>query len=111
LGFAWRPWDDKTVLRGSYGIFTETLGRFARDLSNGPFQISESFFNAIQNGQPLFAFPNPFPAGAGTVASQSITGYPIDTNNGKIHQFNVSWNGRSRTSAYACRMSVRATAA
>jgi TonB-dependent receptor-like protein len=90
LGFAWRPWDDKTVFRGSYGIFTETLGRFARDLSNGPFQISESFFNAIQNGQPLFAFPNPFPAGAGTVASQSITGYPIDTNNGKIHQFNVS---------------------
>jgi hypothetical protein len=90
LGFAWRPWDDKTVFRGSYGIFTETLGRFARDLSNGPFQIAESFFNAIQNGQPLFAFPNPFPAGAGTVASQSITGYPVNTNNGKIHQFNVS---------------------
>jgi hypothetical protein len=90
LGFAWRPLGDKTVFRGSYGIFTETLGRFARDLSNGPFQISESFFNAIQNGQPLFAFPNPFPAGAGTVASQSITGYPIDTHNGKIHQFNVS---------------------
>src|SRR5215831_5154143 len=90
LGFAWRPWGEKTVFRGSYGIFTETLGRFARDLSNGPFQISESFFNAIQNGQALFAFPNPFPAGAGTVASQSITGYPIDTNNGKIHQFNFS---------------------
>ena len=78
------------MFRGSYGIFTETLGRFARDLPNGPFQISESFFNAIQNGQPLFAFPNPFPAGAGTVASQSITGYPTDTNNGKIHQFNFS---------------------
>jgi Carboxypeptidase regulatory-like domain/TonB dependent receptor-like, beta-barrel len=90
VGFAWRPWDDKTVFRGSYGIFTETLGRFARDLTNGPFQISESFFNAIQNGQALFAFPNPFPAGAGTVASQSITGYPLDTNNGKIHQFNFS---------------------
>ena len=81
---------EKTVFRGSYGIFTETLGRFARDLTNGPYQISESFFNAIQNGQPLFAFPNPFPAGAGTVASQSITGYPTDTNNGKIHQFNFS---------------------
>jgi hypothetical protein len=90
LGFAWRSWGEKTVFRGSYGIFTETLGRFARDLSNGPYQIAESFFNAIQNGQPLFAFPNPSPAGAGSVASQSITGYPISTDNGKIHQFNFS---------------------
>ena len=89
LGFAYRL-GEKTVFRGSYGIFTETLGRFARDLTNGPYQISESFFNAIQNGQPLFAFPNPFPSGAGTVASQSITGYPTSTDNGKIHQFNVS---------------------
>jgi len=90
LGFAWRPIGEKTVFRGSYGIFTETLGRFARDLSNGPYQISETFTNGIVNGAPLFAFPNPFPAGAGTVASQSITGFPINTNNGKIHQFNFS---------------------
>ncbi len=90
LGAAWRPWGEKTVFRGSYGIFTETLGRFARVLANGPYQLSESFFNAIQNGQPLFAFPNPFPAGAGQIASQSITGYPTETRNGKIHQFNIS---------------------
>jgi len=90
LGAAWRPHGEKTVFRGSYGIFTETLGRFARVLQNGPFQLSESFFNAIQNGQPLFAFPNPFPPGAGQIASQSITGYPNGTTNGKIHQFNFS---------------------
>lgn len=90
LGFAYRPWGDQTVFRGSYGIFTETLGRFARDLSNGPYQLSESFFNSISNGQPLFAFPNPFPSGTGSVASQSIQGFPTSTNNGKIHQFNFS---------------------
>jgi hypothetical protein len=90
LGAAWRPFGEKTVIRGSYGIFTETLGRFARVLNNGPFQLSETFTNSIQNGQPLFAMPNPFPAGAGQIASQSITGYPIDTSNGRIHQFNVS---------------------
>jgi hypothetical protein len=90
LGAAWRPFGEKTVFRGSYGIFTETLGRFARVLPTGPFQLSESFFNAIQNGQPLFAFPNPFPPGAGQIASQSINGYPTQTRNGKIHQFNVS---------------------
>jgi len=90
LGAAWRPFGDRTVIRGSYGIFTETLGRFARVLNNGPFQISETFNNALTNGQFLFAFPNPFPPGAGQVASQSITSYPINTSNGKIHQFNVS---------------------
>ena len=90
FGFAYRPFGEKTVFRGSYGVFTETLGRFARVLSNGPFQLSESFTNAIQNGRPLFAFPTPFPAGAGSVASQSITGYPANTTNGRIHQFNFS---------------------
>ena len=43
-----------------------------------------------RTGRPLFAFPNPFPSGRGTVASQSITGYPTDTSNGRIHQFNFS---------------------
>lgn len=86
LGVAYRPFGDKTVFRGSYGIFTETLGRFARVLSNGPFQLAEGFFNAIQGGQPLFAFPNPFPTGAGSVASQSITGYPANTTNGLLSQ-------------------------
>src|SRR5439155_324179 len=39
---------------------------------------------------PLFSFPNPFPAGAGNIPSQSISGFPIDAKNGRIHQFNVT---------------------
>jgi hypothetical protein len=82
---------DKTVIRGGYGIFNEFQGRYAYAQGTGPFQISETFFNTVQNGQPLFAFPNPFPAtGAGTVASQSVTGYPVSTTNGKIQQFNIT---------------------
>jgi hypothetical protein len=90
LGFAWRPWGEKTVFRGSYGIFAETLGRFARVLNNGPFQIAETFNNVLTNGVPLFQFPNPFPSTAANIASQNITGYPTDTSNGRIHQFNFS---------------------
>ncbi|HWQ54496.1 MAG TPA: TonB-dependent receptor [Bryobacteraceae bacterium] len=90
LGIAWRPFGEKTVLRGSYGIFTEALGQFARSQSGGPYQLSETFLNSIQNGQPLFAFPNPFPAGSGNIPSQSISGYPLDTENGRIHQFNFT---------------------
>ena len=79
--------DNKTVLRGGYGIFTETLGPFALLQSGGPFQIGETFFN---NGSTLFSFPNPFPAGTGQVPAQSISGYPLNTTNGRIQQFNVT---------------------
>src|SRR5690606_29279764 len=39
-----------------------------------------------------FAFPNPFPASlaSANIPSQSVSGYPLDTSNGEIHQFNVS---------------------
>jgi hypothetical protein len=80
------------VIRGGYGVFTERIDYFARIQGGGPFQISETYTNAIQGGQPLFSFPNPFPtslASAG-IPSQSVTGYPMDTDNGAIHQFNLS---------------------
>jgi len=38
----------------------------------------------------LFSFPDPFPAGAGSIPSQSVSGFPADTHNGRIHQFNFT---------------------
>jgi hypothetical protein len=61
-----------------------------RAQGTGPFQLSEPFINTSQNGRPLFAFPNPFPAGAGSIPSQSAAGYPADTKNGYIQQFNFT---------------------
>jgi hypothetical protein len=91
IGAAYRL-TEKTVLRGGYGIFTETLGRYSRIQGGGPFQISETYQNEIVTGQPLFAFPNPFPASLALarVPSQSVTGYPMDVDNGRIHQFNFT---------------------
>ncbi len=91
IGFAYRI-NDKLVLRGGYGIFTETLGRYARLQGGGPFQISETYINTITNGQPLFSFPNPFPSSltSANIPSQSVTGYPLSPDNGRIHQFNVT---------------------
>lgn len=89
IGGAYRI-SDTFVLRGGYGMFTEALGNFNRLQGTGPFQLSETFFNSIQNGQPLFSFPNPFPAGAGSIPSQSVSGYPAETENGVIHQFNAT---------------------
>jgi hypothetical protein len=75
------------VIRGGYGIFTEQIGRFARAQGGGPYQLSETFFN---NTGTLLPWPNPFPSGSGAVASQSVSGYPIDTENGRIHQFTLT---------------------
>ena len=91
IGVAYRPFGQNTVFRAGYGIFTETLGNFARAQGGGPYQLSESFNNVISNGGPLFSFPNPFPSSSGTVPSQSVSGYPLDTNNGDIHQFNLTF--------------------
>jgi hypothetical protein len=59
-------------------------------LSNGPFQLSESFTNAIQNGRPLFQFPTPFPAGAGSSPRRALPATRPIPRNGRIHQFNFS---------------------
>src|SRR5215467_3893002 len=91
IGAAYRV-SSRTVIRGGYGMFTETLGRYARVQGTGPFQISETYQNVINDGQALLSFPNPFPASLATARtpSQSITGFPGDVQNGKIHQYNLT---------------------
>jgi hypothetical protein len=91
FGAAYRL-SDRLVVRGAYGIYTETLSRFSRLNATGPFEISETYYNQVANGQPLFSFPNPFPSSIASAAipSQSFTGYPLDTRNGRIHQFNFT---------------------
>ena len=83
---------DKFVIRGGYGEFTESYAYFARLLNSGPYTLSESYTNVLTNGVPLFTFPNAFPSSlsAASVPSQGITGYPIDTKNGAIRQFNFT---------------------
>lgn len=89
FGFAYRL-TDKTVLRGGYGIFAVTNGRYSR-LQSAPYALSETFNNVITNGVPLFAMPNPFPAsGSGTIPSQSVSSFPLNTTNGHIHQWNFT---------------------
>jgi Carboxypeptidase regulatory-like domain/TonB dependent receptor-like, beta-barrel len=81
---------DNMVVRGGYGEYSETWAYFSRLPSSAPFQLSESYTGTTT--LPLPAFPNPFPASlsSATVPSQSITGIPLETNNGVIRQFNLS---------------------
>ena len=89
IGVAYR-FASNTVLRGGFGSYSESLGKYYRTQGGGPFQLGETYYNSIVSGAPLFQYPNPFPAFSGEIASQGISGYPLDTKNGNIYQFNVS---------------------
>jgi hypothetical protein len=91
LGVAYRFARDM-VVRGGYGAFTEQIGYFDRLQGGGPFEIAETYTNAIQGGAPQFAFPNPFPTSlaSASVPSQNIRGFPLQNRHGTIHQFNLS---------------------
>jgi hypothetical protein len=95
IGFAYRL-DDKTVIRGGYGIFNEfmpsTSSSGGRVNGGGPFEIAETYTNSITNGAPFFQMPNPFPTSlvSAEIPSQDVRAIPMKTKNGQIHQFNVS---------------------
>jgi hypothetical protein len=85
------------ILRGGYGQFTERFSRFYFDLAlgGGPFsKFAETYTNSINDsGQPLFQLPNPFPAsqdGRSFPGAQSVSGFPLQNNDGTIHQYNIS---------------------
>jgi hypothetical protein len=64
IGFAWRVFgDEKTVVRGGYGRYVETL-LSALITAGWAVEASEvgSYTNSIVNGKPALAFPYAFPA-------------------------------------------------
>jgi hypothetical protein len=64
IGFAWRVFgDDKTVIRGGYGRYVETL-LSALITAGWAVEASEvgSYTNSIANGKPALSFPYAFPS-------------------------------------------------
>ena len=75
MGFAWRPFGERTVLRGGYGIFYEVESSGNRVNRNMvPYTLNETVFN---DGQRTMAnFFTGRPIGGATTAPSLAGGYP-----------------------------------
>ncbi len=84
--------NNKTVLRGGYGEYTDSWSYTQLRPGASPFQLSESYNNVVSSTGPMFNFPNPFPASlsSATVPGQSVTALPMNTKIGTIRQINFT---------------------
>jgi len=59
IGFAYRLFgDERTVIRGGFGIFTMTnLGQLSFNTTNIHVSVVRTTSNVVQNGQPAYQFP------------------------------------------------------
>jgi len=91
VGLAWRPFGDRTVLRGGYGLFYEAEGTSGRlNFNFLPFSLSESV-NATVNVVPTRTLANyflgvPFGASVGTIG---WTPLPLRADMGSDQRWNL----------------------
>lgn len=91
LGFAYRPFsDNRTVVRGGYGLYYSRLTWSQMDgFMGGPFRSDENFLNTITGGAPLFQFPRPF-VEVGAIPTQSVDALVVNPRTPQTQQWSLT---------------------
>jgi len=80
----------RTVLRGGWGIYYAPFsGAVTGALAGGPYSLSGTSTNAINNGVPLFTFAAPF-ASPTTPGTLNLNGINPDLRNSYVMEYNLS---------------------
>ncbi|MBI4889783.1 MAG: TonB-dependent receptor [Acidobacteria bacterium] len=93
FGFAFRPAaSNKTVLRGSYGIFYNQIPFYQGPLlisqSNIPFSLRETYENGAT--RPVFSLADPFPGNGTITANPTLYGMNRQMRNTYAQQWNLT---------------------
>lgn len=91
VGFAWRPTTSDTfVIRGGGGIYNVAMQPYISDGGGAPYELRETFTNAITDGKPAFSFPVPFPTTTYVLGGTGASGMNPDMRTPYSMQYNLT---------------------